>query len=291
MPLTLLRNGFPEPTYFTFSYSRLRDEAGESGLLSPRRDHGHRSCRQKFRAMADSIAHIVYTHAPDGTVTWANSRWYDYTGLPHIDRPHRGGLGARRPARGSGTGPRSARARVSRRRDVETEIRIKPYGHGDDSCGGTSCAACRCAHPTGRSPNGRQRDRRARPPRRRRCVGTALRPRACDVARLSERRVAADAAYIAGLDVRRDLWSRADRRSSAAIGTTRSVPDGGRVSIGDVVGRGSRAAITMVNVRQAIRGAAQVLPIRPRCSRPPTGAAFEHPDRYVTAFLGVILIR
>jgi serine phosphatase RsbU (regulator of sigma subunit) len=33
MPLTLERNGFPEQTYFTFSYSRIRDADGGSGLL------------------------------------------------------------------------------------------------------------------------------------------------------------------------------------------------------------------------------------------------------------------
>jgi hypothetical protein len=33
LPLTLERNGFPEQTYFTFSYSRIRDDGGAMGLL------------------------------------------------------------------------------------------------------------------------------------------------------------------------------------------------------------------------------------------------------------------
>ncbi len=67
--------------------------------------------------------------------------------------------------------------------------------------------------------------------------------------------------------------------------------DDGRVvvSIGDVVGSGLHAAIAMVNVRQSIRGVAQVHPdpvlmleAADRTLR------MQHPDRYVTAFVGVL---
>ena len=37
---------------------------------------------QRFRAIADAIVHVVYTHAPDGRVDWTNRRWTDYTRLP-----------------------------------------------------------------------------------------------------------------------------------------------------------------------------------------------------------------
>ncbi|MGR4065286.1 MAG: SpoIIE family protein phosphatase [Vulcanimicrobiaceae bacterium] len=60
------------------------------------------------------------------------------------------------------------------------------------------------------------------------------------------------------------------------------------VSIGDVTGNGLRAAVTMGNMRQIIRGIAQVhaspalmLDAADRALR------LEHPDQYVTAFVGV----
>jgi PAS domain S-box-containing protein len=60
------------------------------------------------------------------------------------------------------------------------------------------------------------------------------------------------------------------------------------VSIGDVAGNGLRAAVTMGNMRQIIRGIAQVhanpalmLDAADRALR------LEHPDRFVTAFVGV----
>ncbi len=61
------------------------------------------------------------------------------------------------------------------------------------------------------------------------------------------------------------------------------------VSIGDVVGSGLQAAIAMVNVRQTVRGVAQLhadpalmLEAAERTLRA------QHPDRFVTAFVGVI---
>ena len=36
----------------------------------------------QFRALAESVSHIVYTHAPDGSIEWANERWYQLTELP-----------------------------------------------------------------------------------------------------------------------------------------------------------------------------------------------------------------
>jgi anti-sigma regulatory factor (Ser/Thr protein kinase) len=61
------------------------------------------------------------------------------------------------------------------------------------------------------------------------------------------------------------------------------------VSIGDVVGSGLNAAIAMVNVRQAIRGVAQVHP-DPALMLEAADLTLraQHPDRYVTAFVGVI---
>jgi hypothetical protein len=83
MAFTLERNGYPEQTYFTFSYSQIGENEAERGLLCTCVETTKSVSREReFRAMADSIAHIIYTHAPDGTVEWVNSRWYEYTRLP-----------------------------------------------------------------------------------------------------------------------------------------------------------------------------------------------------------------
>lgn len=61
------------------------------------------------------------------------------------------------------------------------------------------------------------------------------------------------------------------------------------VSIGDVVGSGLHAAVTMSSVRQAIRGIAHVY-ADPALMLQAAGRALQEndPDRYVTAFVGVI---
>jgi serine phosphatase RsbU (regulator of sigma subunit)/anti-sigma regulatory factor (Ser/Thr protein kinase) len=61
------------------------------------------------------------------------------------------------------------------------------------------------------------------------------------------------------------------------------------VSIGDVVGSGLQAAIAMVNVRQTVRGVAQVHPdpaLMLEAAERTLRA--QHPDRFVTAFVGVL---
>ena len=68
------------------------------------------------------------------------------------------------------------------------------------------------------------------------------------------------------------------------------LPDGRVVvSVGDVIGNGLDAAVTMASARQAIRGAAQVLP-EPVAVLDAADRALrsEQPDRIVTAFLGVL---
>lgn len=68
------------------------------------------------------------------------------------------------------------------------------------------------------------------------------------------------------------------------------IPDGRVVvSVGDVVGNGLDAAVTMAAVRQAIRGAAQVFP-EPVAVLDAADRALrsEQPDRIVTAFVGIL---
>ena len=61
------------------------------------------------------------------------------------------------------------------------------------------------------------------------------------------------------------------------------------ISVGDVMGSGLDAAVTMAAARQAIRGAAQVFP-EPAAVLDAADRALrsEQPDRIVTAFLGII---
>ncbi len=61
------------------------------------------------------------------------------------------------------------------------------------------------------------------------------------------------------------------------------------VSVGDVIGNGLDAAVTMAAVRQAIRGAAQVFP-EPAAVLDAADRALrsEQPDRIVTAFVGIL---
>lgn len=68
------------------------------------------------------------------------------------------------------------------------------------------------------------------------------------------------------------------------------LPDGRVVvSVGDVIGNGLEAAVTMAAVRQAIRGAAQVSP-EPAAVLDAADRALrsEQPDRIVTAFVGIL---
>jgi PAS domain S-box-containing protein len=39
-----------------------------------------RSGEERFRTLADNMAQLAWMADPDGTVTWYNKRWYDYTG-------------------------------------------------------------------------------------------------------------------------------------------------------------------------------------------------------------------
>jgi PAS domain S-box-containing protein len=46
-----------------------------------RAEEALRDSEQRFRLMAETIPSIVWTASPDGTITYANERWYAYTGL------------------------------------------------------------------------------------------------------------------------------------------------------------------------------------------------------------------
>jgi PAS domain S-box-containing protein len=96
--LVLERHGYPEETWFTWSYSPIPDEAGGVGGLfcactedtATVRAEGQAAevrrtlaaSEARFRQLADAMPQIVFAAQPDGTVDYLNRRWYEYTGLP-----------------------------------------------------------------------------------------------------------------------------------------------------------------------------------------------------------------
>ena len=96
MPFRMLRNGFDESTWFTFSYSPLRGEDGAvEGMFcacseTTRRVHSEKERRQRerelgekareFEAMAENVSQLAWMAKPDGHIFWYNRRWYAYTG-------------------------------------------------------------------------------------------------------------------------------------------------------------------------------------------------------------------
>jgi anti-sigma regulatory factor (Ser/Thr protein kinase) len=271
----------------------MRDDAGESGLLCTCVETTSSVSREReFRAMADSIANIVYTHAPDGTVEWANSRWYEYTRLPEsIARTAEGWAHVVPPEDLAVVLDALERAFMSGE-PYEAEIRIKPYGTGDDAFRWHLLRAVPMRAADGRivrwagsatDVHDRRADGEAMRQRyaRDHAVSLAFQNAALPQTLPIVPGLAFDAMYeAAGEDalVGGD-WYDAFR-----------LPDGRVViSVGDVGGSGLEAAVTMGAVRQAIRGAAQVFP-EPAAALDAADRALrsEQPDRIVTAFLGIL---
>jgi len=177
LPLVLERNGFPEQTYFTFSYSRIGGDDEEGGVLCTCVETTTSVSREtEFRTMADKIA-------------------------TQLDREHRASLAFQNAAL-----PKLLPAVPGITFDAMYEA------SGED--------------------------------------------------------------VLVGGD-----WYDAFR-----------LPDGRVVvSVGDVIGNGLEAAVTMAAVRQAIRGAAQVFP-EPAAVLDAADRALrsEQPDRIVTAFVGIL---
>lgn len=64
-----------------------RQEASRLALLAQlqREQETIKESEESFRLLADSIPQIVWTTDPQGSVTYFNQRWYDYTGLTPSD--------------------------------------------------------------------------------------------------------------------------------------------------------------------------------------------------------------
>lgn len=90
LPLTVNRHGYDEQTYFTFSYSPIRDEAGNiNGLFCACVETtdevvGRRKLlesEERFRAIADDAPVFIFLAGEDAQVELLNKTWRDYTGI------------------------------------------------------------------------------------------------------------------------------------------------------------------------------------------------------------------
>ena len=87
--LVMERNGYPEDTWYTFSYSPLRDDGGAvagmfcagsettEAVLAERRV---RESEERFRNMADNAPMMMWVTDADGRCTYLNRAWYAFTG-------------------------------------------------------------------------------------------------------------------------------------------------------------------------------------------------------------------
>ncbi len=294
MLFTLERNGFAEEAYFTFSYSRVDGyDAADSGVLCACNETTTAVLRERnFRMMADTIANVIYTHASDGTVEWANSRWYDYSGLPPEIALTPEGWARVMPAADYDRLLCVLGEAFAAGNGYETEVRFKPDGGADAAYRWFLLRAVPMHAPDGtllrwagsatdvhdsRVAAELLRVQLEREHQASRAFQTAALPQILPtIAGLALSAVyePAGAQDLVGGD-----WFDAFR-----------LPDGRVVlSVGDVMGSGLSAAITMAAVRQAIRGAAHVFP-EPAAVLDAADHALrsEQADRIVTAFVGVL---
>ena len=235
---------------------------------------------RQFRAIADSMPMLMWTTRADGTTEWHNRRWHDYTGQPEDAPPF---------ARWSTLHPDDVTATQTAWRTVIESGETLEIEHRLRRSDGAFRWFLTRAIPE-RDTNGTIV----------RWYGTNTDVDDARRALERERRVARlfqEAALPAILpDVATCSFSAIYEAGSteALIGgdwyDAFALADGRIVfSIGDVAGSGLEAAVTMGNMRQAIRGVAYVHP-DPILMLEAADLTLrsESPDRFVTAFVGVI---
>jgi PAS domain-containing protein/anti-sigma regulatory factor (Ser/Thr protein kinase) len=297
MAFTLERNGYPEETFFTFSYSQFGEPGEEGGVLCTCVETTASVFRERdFRAMADTIADIIYTHAPDGTVEWANSRWYEYSKLPADIATKPEGWAHVLPPEDFELFIHTLDRAFQRGEAYEAEVRFKPF-HSDDAAyrwhlvravpmrgsdgkivrwagSATDIHDRRTVHDAMRARLERDFDREHRASI---AFQTAALPRTLP----SVPGISFDAIYEAA---ERNVMVGGDWYDAFRLSDGRVV-----LSVGDVAGSGLEAAVAMSAARQAIRGSAQMYPA-PAAVLDAADRALrsEQPDRIVTAFVGIV---
>ena len=129
--------------------SPIRDEFGRiigaskiaRNITEHRRLHeALRASEERFRNLANAVPDIVWTAAPDGSITFANDRWFHYCGITP-EQNERGLAGAGAPSRRSrtlsrGVDPRTARGHRIRDRGAQPAARrripLVPYARVAD---------------------------------------------------------------------------------------------------------------------------------------------------------------
>ncbi|ELY60142.1 PAS/PAC sensor protein [Natronococcus amylolyticus DSM 10524] len=61
-------------------------------------EHALRESEERFRAIANLVPDLMWSNDPDGSVSWYNQQWFEYTGQSHEDATEDGWLDAIHPA-------------------------------------------------------------------------------------------------------------------------------------------------------------------------------------------------
>lgn len=102
MPVTLTHNGYPERTWFTFSYSPVRDDTGRfAGVICictettaqvlaeqarERAEAELRDSEDHYRHTVELNPHVQWTALPDGQLDRISRRWHDWTGTSGLEQ-------------------------------------------------------------------------------------------------------------------------------------------------------------------------------------------------------------
>ncbi len=239
-----------------------------------------RASERQFRAIADSMPMLMWTTRADGTTDWHNRRWHDYTGQSENAPPF---------ARWSTLHPDDVAATQKAWRAVTESGETLEIEHRLRRSDGTFRWFLTRAIPE-RDTNGTivrwygtntDVDDARRALERERRVARSFQEAALPAILPNVPACSFSAIYEAGST---EALIGGDWYDAFALADGRIV-----FSIGDVAGSGLEAAVTMGNMRQAIRGVAYVHP-DPILMLEAADLTLrsESPDRFVTAFVGVI---
>ena len=131
--LVIERNGYPEDTWYTFSYSPIRDETGGVGgmlCVGHETTETHlaqqraREMAERFRRMADDAPAMMWVTEASGRCTYLNRRWYEFTGQTKGEAEGFGWLNAVHPEDRAGA-ERDFSGSNDRRTAVRAEFRLR----------------------------------------------------------------------------------------------------------------------------------------------------------------------